>query len=211
METSAERKMTALIFTGGYCNTDRVRRYLPEDPGLTIAADSGLRTAEKLGIVPDIVMGDFDSYTARLPDSVPVYSVPAEKDVTDTMLACDYAAERGFCELLIVGGTGGRIDHELSNVLYLERLRRRGIRALLTDGDNSVRVLLNEAAEIPDEGGYFSVFALDRCIVTETGCKYPVDRAELVRENPFAVSNEVAGACARVEVKGVALLVTSRK
>ena len=212
METSAERKpMKALIFTGGYCDTGRVRRFLPEHPGLIVAADSGLKTAQKLEIDPDIVMGDFDSFTDRLPDGIPALRVPAEQDVTDTMLACDYAAEKGFCDLVIVGGTGGRIDHELSNVLYLERLRRRGIRALLTDGDNSVRVLLDESAEVPDEGGYFSVFALDRCVITETGCRYPLARRELVRENPFAVSNEVVGDCARVEVEGAALLVTSRK
>ena len=123
---------TALVITGGYCNVDAVRRLLPVDVDLTIAADSGYATAKKLGITPDITMGDFDSYRETLPTEMPILQVACEKDVTDTMLACEYAKEQGCRYITIVGGTGGRIDHSLSNVLYLEGLRRQGIRVKLT-------------------------------------------------------------------------------
>ena len=202
---------TALVITGGYCNVDTVRRVLPVDVDLTIAADSGYATAEKLGITPDITMGDFDSYRDALPTGMNVRRVACEKDVTDTMLACEYAKEHGCRYITIIGGTGGRIDHSLSNVLYLEGLRREGIRVKLTDGENTVQVLLDETVTVPDDGGYFSVFALDSCIVTLTGCKYPLDCVRLVRQMPYAVSNEVVGEYATVRVDGVAILVTSKK
>lgn len=202
---------TALVITGGYCNVDTVRRVLPVDVDLTIAADSGYATAEKLGITPDITMGDFDSYRDALPTGMNVLRVACEKDVTDTMLACEYAKEHGCRYITIIGGTGGRIDHSLSNVLYLEGLRREGIRVKLTDGENTVQVLLDETVTVPDDGGYFSVFALDSCIVTLTGCKYPLDCVRLVRQMPYAVSNEVVGEYATVRVDGVAILVTSKK
>ena len=202
---------TALVITGGYCNVDTVRRVLPVDVDLTIAADSGYATAKKLGITPDITMGDFDSYRDALPTGMNVLRVACEKDVTDTMLACEYAKEHGCRYITIIGGTGGRIDHSLSNVLYLEGLRREGIRVKLTDGENTVQVLLDETVTVPDDGGYFSVFALDSCIVTLTGCKYPLDCVRLVRQMPYAVSNEVVGEYATVRVDGVAILVTSKK
>ena len=206
---------TALVITGGYCNVDTVRRVLPVEVDLTIAADSGYATAQKLGITPDITMGDFDSYREALPSEMKTLRVACEKDVTDTMLACEYAKENGCRYITIVGGTGGRIDHSLSNVLYLEGLRREGIRIKLTDGENTVQVILDETVTVPapesETGGYFSVFALDTCVVTLTGCKYPLDRARLVRQMPYAVSNEVTGEYAVVTVEGIAILVMSRK
>ena len=202
---------TALVITGGYCNVDTVRRVLPVDVDLTIAADSGYATAQKLGITPDITMGDFDSYRDALPTGMNVLRVACEKDVTDTMLACEYAKEHGCRYITIIGGTGGRIDHSLSNVLYLEGLRREGVRVKLTDGENTVQMILDETVTVQNDGGYFSVFALDTCVVTQTGCKYPLDRAQLIRQMPYAVSNEVVGEYATVSVEGIAILVLSRK
>ncbi len=211
MEKTMNNKKTALVITGGYCNTDGVKLTLPESVDIIIAADSGYATAKKLGITPDITMGDFDSYRDKLPPEMDILRVACEKDVTDTMLACEYAKDNGCRYITIVGGTGGRIDHSISNVFYLEDLRRQGVRVKLTDGENTVQVIIDETITIPSDGGYFSIFALDKCIVTETGCKYPLNKAVLVRQRPYAVSNEVDGECAVVTVEGAALLVTSKR
>ncbi|MBQ2725958.1 MAG: thiamine diphosphokinase [Clostridia bacterium] len=206
-----EKTMTALVITGGYCNTERVKKMLPVSVDLIIAADSGYATAQKLGINPDITMGDFDSYCETLPPQMKTLRVPCEKDVTDTMLACEYARDNGCSYITIVGGTGGRIDHSISNMFYLEDLRRQGIRVKLTDGENTVQVIMDETVTVPNDGGYFSVFALDSCIVTQTGCKYPLNRAQLIRHRPYAVSNEVVGEYAAVTVQGSAILVMSKR
>lgn len=211
MEKTMNNKKTALVITGGYCNTDGVKLTLPESVDIIIAADSGYATAKKLGITPDITMGDFDSYRDKLPPEMDILRVACEKDVTDTMLACEYAKDNGCRYITIVGGTGGRIDHSISNVFYLEDLRRQGVRVKLTDGENTVQVIIDETITIPSDGGYFSIFALDKCVVTETGCKYPLNKAVLVRQRPYAVSNEVDGECAVVTVEGAALLVTSKR
>lgn len=206
-----ELRKTALVITGGYCNIELAKRLLPVSADLTIAADSGYATAQKLGITPDITMGDFDSYRDTLPKEMNILRVACEKDVTDTMLACEYARDNGCRFITIIGGTGGRIDHSISNVFYLEDLRRQGIRVKLTDGENTVQVLLDETVTVPNDGGYFSIFALDTCVVTESGCKYPLNRATLVRQRPYALSNEVTAEYAAVTVQGAALLVTSKR
>ena len=96
-------------------------------------------------------------------------------------------------------------------MFYLEDLRRQGIRVKLTDGENTVQVIMDETVTVQNDGGYFSIFALDSCIVSMTGCKYPLSRAQLIRQRPYAVSNEVTGECAVVTVQGSALLVSSRR
>lgn len=211
MEKAMNNIKTALVITGGYCNVEEAAHMLPESVDLTIAADSGYATAQKLGITPDITMGDFDSYRDSLPPEMNILRVACEKDVTDTMLACEYAKDNGCRYITIVGGTGGRIDHSISNVFYLEDLRRQGVRVKLTDGENTVQVILDETVTVNSDGGYFSIFALDKCVVTETGCKYPLNRATLVRQRPYAVSNEAAGDYAVITVEGAALLVTSKR
>ncbi len=211
MEAKRNDSKTALVITGGYCNIDEVKPFLPVAVDLTIAADSGFATARALGVTPDITMGDFDSYRDSLPPEMTILRVACEKDVTDTMLACEYAKDHGCRYITIVGGTGGRIDHSLSNVFYLEDLRRQGIKVRLMDGENTVQVIVDETVTVKNRGGYFSVFALDQCVITETGCRYPLNRANLVRRRPYAVSNEVVGEYAEITVEGAALLVTSKR
>ncbi len=211
MEKTMNDRKTALVITGGYCNVEAAKNLLPESVDLKIAADSGYMTAKKLGITPDITMGDFDSYKDKLPPEMNTLRVACEKDVTDTMLACEYAKDNGCRYITIVGGTGGRIDHSISNVFYLEDLRRQGIRVKLTDGENTVQVILDETVTVKADGGYFSIFALDKCTVTEYGCKYPLNNATLVRQRPYAVSNEVEGDYAVIKIEGAALLVTSKR
>lgn len=211
MEKTMNDRKTALVITGGYCNVEAAKNLLPESVDLKIAADSGYMTAQKLGITPDITMGDFDSYKDKLPPEMNTLRVACEKDVTDTMLACEYAKDNGCRYITIVGGTGGRIDHSISNVFYLEDLRRQGIRVKLTDGENTVQVILDETVTVKADGGYFSIFALDKCAVTEYGCKYPLNNATLVRQRPYAVSNEVEGDYAVIKIEGAALLVTSKR
>lgn len=211
MEKTMNDRKTALVITGGYCNVEAAKNLLSESVDLKIAADSGYMTAQKLGITPDITMGDFDSYKDKLPPEMNTLRVACEKDVTDTMLACEYAKDNGCRYITIVGGTGGRIDHSISNVFYLEDLRRQGIRVKLTDGENTVQVILDETVTVKADGGYFSIFALDKCTVTEYGCKYPLNNATLVRQRPYAVSNEVEGDYAVIKIEGAALLVTSKR
>ena len=235
MEEKAEGGVkAAAVVTGGDCDTEAVRA----DRGLMdrlrdsylIAADSGLSAAEALGLKPDLIVGDFDSYAGTLPEgknAPEIIRVPAEKDVTDTVLACRIAMERGYGRLLILGGTGGRADHTLSNILWLYSLKKQGADAMLTDGRNEFRVLRDECASIPrvpgamkaggGDGWYFSFFALgnawgERCTVTASGCRYPLpEPAELGWDNPsFAVSNEVTEDEARIRVTGTVLLIRSR-
>jgi thiamine pyrophosphokinase len=115
-----------VIFTGGESPPPAViKRALEGKTTFTVAADSGLITAEKAGIKPDFIAGDMDSLedASRLaaypPDRI-VRHMP-EKDHTDTELALFLAIENGCDEIWIAGGGGGRLDHLLGIRSLFER------------------------------------------------------------------------------------------
>ena len=184
-------------------------RRKPED--LVIAADAGYRTCRELGIVPDLLLGDFDSME-QPEDFANIHRSPVEKDDTDTMLAVKTGLEQGCGEFYLYGGTGGRrLDHTLANLQTLLYLRRRGARGYLYDNDFVWTVIENETIRVDKtvEWGLLSVFCLgDRARgVTETGVQYPLQGAELTAEFPLGVSNHILEPVAMVGVETGALAV----
>ena len=201
-----ERK-TAFIYTGGTVFDEYVIEK-PEKGDLVIAADAGYLTARRLGITPDVVLGDFDTLgEANIPDGIECLRVPAEKNDTDTQLAVQVAIDRGAGEIVIVGGMSGRIDHTLSTLAILENLweRKAGrIYATLTDGKNRVRFIRSSGTILPrSQYRFFSLIAADETVkgVTLEGCKYPLKNGRISRRHQWAVSNEITGNCTLIEIK----------
>ena len=200
-----ERKK-AFIYTGGTVFDEYVIEK-PEAGDLIIAADAGYLTAQKMGITPDVLLGDFDTLgVENIPDGIECLRVPAEKNDTDTQLAVSTAIERGAKELVIVGGLSGRLDHTLSTLAILEDLWERKndrIYAILTDGKNRVRFLRNSGTILPrSQYRYFSLIAADELVkgITLEGCKYPLKNGRISRRHQWAVSNEITGNCTLIEI-----------
>jgi thiamine pyrophosphokinase len=136
----------ALIFGGApVFVTDRLTRRLAQlDRPFVVAADAGAETAMRLGFVPDVVLGDFDSIdAAALGDlrarGVRIEAYPTDKDATDGQLAIERALTAQADELVVVGFLGGpRLDQELANVLLLPTLPAA---TTLVDGSNECRLL----------------------------------------------------------------------
>lgn len=178
---------------------------------LVIAADAGYRVCLREGIVPDLLLGDFDSMDP--PEDFPsVRRLPVEKDDTDTLAALRMGMEAGCGAFYIYGGTGGRrLDHTLANLQSLLFLRRRGARGWLYGDDFVWTVIENESLEVPGtvEWGLLSVFCLgDRAEgVDETGLQYSLENAVLTPDFPIGVSNHITAPPARISVRKGALAV----
>ena len=86
------------------------------DNSYIICADSGYRKCEKLGIKPDLVIGDFDSSDKPNFDCETI-ALDVRKDDTDTFFCVKTAVKKGFDEIVILGGIGSRLDHTYSNIL----------------------------------------------------------------------------------------------
>ena len=83
----------------------------------------------------------------------------------------------------------------------------RGWDNALVDDINRIRLLSNEAFALRRAGfKYFGLLSLGRSTVSAFSCKYPLERSELVRDNPYATSNEITGDVAYIEVSGDGVL-----
>lgn len=186
---------------------DALARPLAEDD-FVIAADGGLRHTEKLGIVPQEILGDFDSlgYT---PTGANVF--PVEKDDTDAMLAVRRGLELGYREFVLYGSVdGSRLDHTVANFQTLQFLADRGAVGYLVGKDFLITVVKDGAIAFPAGcRGTVSVFCLgsDASGVTLEGLYYPLKNGTLTAGFPLGVSNHFTGEPARISVAQGSLLV----
>ena len=173
-----------------------------------IAADGGLRHTEELGLVPNAVIGDFDSlgYT---PTDATVF--PVEKDDTDSMLAIRQALALGYRELCLYGALDGpRLDHTLANLQALQFLTDRGGVGYLVGEKYIATALKNGALTFPETAkGILSVFCMgqDATGVTLQGLKYALTDGTLTAGFPLGVSNHFIGEKATISVNNGSLFV----
>ena len=173
-----------------------------------IAADGGLVHTEKLGIVPNEILGDFDSlgYT---PQGANVF--PVEKDDTDAMLAVRRGLSLGYREFVLYGSLDGpRLDHTIANFQTLQFLADQGAVGYLAGTDYLVTVLKDGTLTFPEGAeGTISVFCQgpDAEGVTLEGLYYPLENGALSAGFPLGVSNHFTGKAATITVKKGSLLV----
>lgn len=175
---------------------------------LVIAADGGWKHTQRLGIKPDILLGDFDSL-GFAPEGAEVF--PVEKDDTDAMLALRRGLERGCRRFVIYGGLDGRrLDHTLANFQALQYLADRDAVGYLVGSGYLVTVVKNGSLSFPKEAkGILSVFCLgpDAEGVTLSGLKYPLENGALTSGFPLGVSNHFIGEKSSISVKNGSILV----
>ncbi len=180
---------------------------------LVIAADGGLRHTQRLGIRPDVILGDFDSL-GFTPQGANVF--PVEKDDTDAMLAVRQGLSQGCREFLLYGSLDGpRLDHTIANFQTLQFLADHGAVGYLIGRDFLLTVVQNGEVRFPAGcSGTLSAFCLgpDARGVTLEGLHYPLTGGTLTSGFPLGVSNHFTGEPARICVEqGSLLLLWDRK
>ena len=176
---------------------------LPERSGgdLLVAADSGFAALEKIGVVPAVSIGDFDSLGYE-PSGCETVRLPVEKDDTDMIAAARFGMERGYDRFVFLGVLGGeRFSHSLAAVQTLAWLITQGARGEILAAGCRVTAASAERVTWPSSArGSVSVFALGGpAVVSIEGLKYDLCRHEL-GVFPLAVSNSFVGLPARIDV-----------
>lgn len=185
-----------------------------------IAADAGFEKVILADIIPNIVVGDFDSISqfpiidkpSTTSDTLPkVIQFPIEKDYSDTHLAIEEGIKQGFTHFDVYGALGGdRFSHSLANLQTLCTMKSKGISVTLIGMKESVYILKNETLTLsPPIGCNFSVFSLsdESKHVTINGAKYSLENATLTNLFPLGVSNQSTDKEIQISVKNGFLLV----
>lgn len=218
-----------LVFSGGRYDDSFVKAYLEKQSFDTVVcADSGLDAAFRYGVLVDYFMGDFDSVSSLVLEkyqkafasesqSAQWIQYPKEKDATDTQLVLEWIVERNPSEIVILGATGGRMDHFLANLNLLMIPLREKIPTYIIDRNN--KIYLTDSTVVIDVkkqyGKYISLQPLSQKVtgVTLHGMKYPLENAVMTIGTSLGVSNELAENAteAVIQVKDGILIVIESK
>jgi thiamine pyrophosphokinase len=177
-----------------------------------IAADSGMRHAAVLGVVPELWLGDFDSASDPLLAAhvdVPRLVFPAAKSMTDGELAIAEALQRGATGLVLVGGFGGRTDHAMAHIQLAIRLAQKGVQTLITSGEEEGYPLLpgERTIDLPPGSRFSVVPVTDLPALTLTGVRWPLDRRFVPAGSTLTISNEAFGPIGIALEGGLAIVI----
>lgn len=194
---------TVLIFAGGDSRTDLLAEELPE-AGLIIAADSGYDLAVGAGYAVDVLVGDMDSIeTEVIPGHVVVERHSTDKDATDLELALARVISQTPQRVVVVGGAGGRVDHEIATAALLCSERWEGIDEIdwVTDRGWSY-VIRGRRILHGDAGDLISLIPMGGSAheVTTKGLRWDLTSATMYPGTTWGVSNEFAGPVADIRV-----------
>lgn len=193
---------------------DRIR------PDCIIGIDRGLEFCYKYNIVPNYILGDFDSISPKILSfyeggEIPVKRFQPEKDATDTRIGLELAMKLGSQKIFLLGATGGRLDHYMANVKSLLIPMEQGVQAWILDSQNAITVL-DQGTKLKKDrqfGKYVSFFTMGDRVegVTLTGFKYPLKDHTLVNSDEIGVSNEIQEDSAEITFRsGVVLMIMSK-
>jgi thiamine pyrophosphokinase len=211
------KQQRAILISASTVTEAEKRYYSPGD--FVVACDAGYQNAEKLGIRPDLILGDFDS--APQPRNAQNQIVlPHIKDDTDTHFAARWLLEHGYRNLVMLGALGGaRMEHTFANVATGLFLAEHGAQVLLADARSELRYLLPgcpltlSRRDNDGEWKYLSLFPIKGIMrgVEESGVFYPLHDAVLTPDYPLGVSNEFVEEHARLSCgEGAGLVVLTR-
>lgn len=195
---------TCLIVTGGTMDLEFAGSFLKNRIfDLVVAVDGGLEYLKPLGIVPHAVVGDFDTVNQEVfweyhrMEKVAWEVHRPEKDETDTELALMKAQATGCTQVVVLGATGGRMDHMLGNLHLLFPCLQKGIDAYMLDAQNRIYLIDGERTFCRNElwGKYISFLPLTQEVkgITLTGFKYPLTDKDIEIGTSLCISNELTG------------------
>lgn len=172
-----------------------------------IGVDRGAYEGLRQGLPIDVAVGDFDSLSQEELNYVKsnieeVTQYPAEKDDTDTEIGVTLASTLSKeADIVLVGGTGGRLDHFLANLWlpFQERFKSLADRLVIKDNQNTISYFFPGEYEIKKEADkkYLAFVCLTPMShLSLYDAKYRLDNVEVLSPTSYA-SNEFVGETTR--------------
>lgn len=174
-----KQPLNALLIGNGVCPSPALLQQLAAQVNFILAADGGAQKAAAAGVMPDKIIGDFDSLSAQ-------QTWPREKllriprqDNTDLEKALDYLQDNHFTYVTIAGGTGGRWDFSIGNFLSVYPYLAQMDICFAANGWK-IYPLIKSAQKTVRPGTRVSLIPVTACQnVTLKGLQYPLQNATL--------------------------------
>ncbi|MGF1599365.1 MAG: thiamine diphosphokinase [Acidimicrobiales bacterium] len=203
---------TVLILAGGNEPSPDVLRALPP-AAMCITADHGTDHARRLGIVPDLVVGDLDSVSASSlawarDNGAVIERHPAAKNHTDLELALARAVDTGPDRIVVAAVDGDRFDHVLANMAVVASPAYASVPVdVLVEGAR-IAVVHDHRRLSGSPGSLVSLLPVggDAHGVTTDGLVYPLADETLEARSGRGVSNLLVGTEATITLRDGTLL-----
>ncbi|WP_349763886.1 thiamine diphosphokinase [Fusobacterium sp. SYSU M8D902] len=165
---------------------------LEGEEGDIYCADGGANLLEKLGVFPREIWGDLDSVSEEILQKyeevgVGIKRFPKEKDFTDGELVLQYVTEKEYDKIVIIGGLGGRKDHELTNLNLIFKFKNL---SFITEQEEIFEIEKDKVI-LFQKGKTISFVPFSEKVegLTLKGVKYPLDKYTLHRGDSICMSN----------------------
>ena len=207
-------KTRALILANGHPPSKRLLLRLVKQSAVFVCADGGANTAARLGLKPDLIIGDLDSIapvTLRKFRNVQTRRI-ADQNSTDLEKALSWVTRKGHKDIVVAGATGRRLDHSLGNLSALVKFSRKA-RIRFVDDASEVCFVGSEFRFEASPGTVVSLIPLSLCegIVTH-GLKWELKNESLRLGFRESTSNMVKSSPVSIRVRrGDLLLYVARK
>ncbi|OAB44550.1 thiamine diphosphokinase [Paenibacillus glacialis] len=206
-----------IIFSGGSLYPEFLDQIQKDD--FIIGADKGALFLIQNNVHPHISVGDFDSISEEEKQIVSSSSGEMldcdaiDKNLTDTELAFEIALKQSPTHILLVGGTGSRLDHTLANIQMLNRALQHHTSLTILDKNNYIAIT-DSTLKVNNLGyTYVSLLPMTAEVtgVTIEGFEYPLKNATLKLGQSLGISNRLIGKKATVTIGSGLLLVIQSK
>lgn len=167
-----------------------------------IAADSGYDNCILAGIVPSVIIGDFDSIQNAPDENIKRITYPSHKDETDFELCLRYCSENGYKNVDVFCALGGRPDHTMAAVFAGANAKKSFDALCIKDGNTDI-FFVDKQLSLSAVDGYVSVFAIGENAegVTLKGFEYPLKSVTLSCCVPLGTSNKTIADKAEISLK----------
>ncbi|MGD1044883.1 MAG: thiamine diphosphokinase [Bacteroidota bacterium] len=193
----------ALILANGKPPGKKLLQKFLASADLFICADGGANIAARFGCAPNLIIGDLDSIekeTLSVFSNVDVKKLN-DQNSTDLEKALTATVRKKYKEIVVLGATGGRLDHAIGNLSALAKFSRK---AHITFVDNMGKfIAINHSLEFNlPIGTIISLLPLSRCsgIVTK-GLKWNLRNESLELGVRESTSNVIVSFPANIKVK----------
>ena len=212
----AKAKKASLFLNGEIEDIDQIKsKFDKENYDIVIGVDGGANHLQRIGAVPDYIVGDLDSIdkeslTFFIEKGTEFKKYPSKKNETDTELAIWLARDLGAQSIDLYGALGGRIDHEIANIHLLYYIIKRGLNPRILDKNRDLYIVGKDPLEISGKAGdLISLIPLygDAKGVTLGGLEYPLEKYDMEFSKPRGISNVMIGQKCSISLEEGYLLV----
>ena len=200
----------AYLFLNGELrgNKNFYLNFIDNHKGDIYCADGGANFCYELTLIPKEIYGDFDSIKNDVKEfyqekNVNFIKFKVEKDYTDSELLLNEIQNK-YDVIYCIGGLGGSIDHELTNINLLAKYSNlifisEKEKIFKIDSDSKFNDMINTKIS-------FVIFSDEVEALTLKGFKYDVESLNIKKGEARCISNIIVGNKANLSIKSGSLL-----